>query len=684
MSASSNERNIPWFSPREIKDNTIKTLAIGRENLLRDFIAVVRRRLESPVRSTARAHWLITGPRGAGKSFFLRYVQVRISEEFRNGSVRFVLLPEELPNVDAPHDLLDEIRRMIKVEQRHADSGRQSEWQMKNPEESWKTSLKNLLAAFSEPLLIVGIENFAQLLSHAFESDTAISLLRKLMEHEPRILFLATAVNGSFDDNYDKRFYHQFEERKLPKWDGQAHRDYLEIRAKLLNIKPTPKQLARIDAYSRYTGGNPRIAAILAAAILDEQDIIDASSDLNATIDKITPYYLALLGNLPPKSKKLLDALIRGDGGEPCSQTQLAERVKARQSDISQAFRKLWDTGYLHAERSPGQKETRYQVADRLFVQWYRMRYINPGQRSRLAVLADLLVDAIAYKDKLRYVEDFVARDEYDDALTMAQSAARELIKSTGTEKLIDLMEMFPSDEAMRNAKKEALSRAKKYTPSFDAKVSGAALADLVLNSLSLSPVEKLRVLRALPTLSHSKWDALAKVFEDEKQEFAKLTLDPNEKEIIEQLKEQRANAWQSPWMNIISHPHLDNVLHDFKSLPDTNFEITKTAVYAISWLHHFRKNDEQFSKISEHPNPARGPGVPEENRSSWASQVSPVGGMLSIKSMIYKNISLRAVRELLIHENDIVIYRVRGGELQILRFRHARRKPLTVVGTAS
>ena len=44
----------------------------------------------------------------------------------------------------------------------------------------------------------------------------------------------------------------------------------------------------------------------------------------------------------------------------------------------------------------------------------------------------------------------------------------------------------------------------------------------------------------------------------------------------------------------------------------------------------------------------------------------------------------LRGVRELLIHENDIVIYRVRGGELQILRFRHARRKPLTVVGTAS
>jgi addiction module RelE/StbE family toxin len=35
-------------------------------------------------------------------------------------------------------------------------------------------------------------------------------------------------------------------------------------------------------------------------------------------------------------------------------------------------------------------------------------------------------------------------------------------------------------------------------------------------------------------------------------------------------------------------------------------------------------------------------------------------------------------VRELLIHPNYFVIYRVRDDELQILRFRHARRKPLT------
>jgi len=424
MNAPNNERQIPWFNPREMADSTVLALATGREKLLQDFIAVVSQRLKSLVLPTAGAHWLVTGQRGAGKSFFLRYAQIEVPRAFPSDSVRFVLLPEELRNVRAPHDLLDEIRRMLKVMQVN-DPGRPAMWRTENPEQSWKESLEKLLVAFSEPLLIVGVENFGQLLDKAFSDDVAASLLRKLMEHEPRVLFLATAVDGSFDDDYSKRLYRQFEKRPLPNWDGQAHRKYLEERARLLDCTPTPRQLARIDAYSRYTGGNARIAAILAAAILDEQDIVDASGDLNATIDRMSDYYRALLDALPENSETLFDALIRG--GEPCSQTQLAERVGARQNDISRAFAKLLEAGYLHAHRPKGQKETRYQVADRLFVQWYRMRYLDPGQRSRLAVLANLLADAITLKEKWFYVGRFAAQGEVDDALFMADLALREI-----------------------------------------------------------------------------------------------------------------------------------------------------------------------------------------------------------------------------------------------------------------
>ncbi len=611
MSTAGNESQIPWFNPREMPDSIVEDLATGREELLRDFITFVRQRLESPILLTAGAHWLIIGQRGAGKSFFLRYAQIKVPREFPDGSIRFILLPEELPNVRAPHDLLDEIRRMLRVTQVN-DPGRPAMWRTENPESFWKESLEKLLAAFPEPLLVVGIENFGELLKKAFDDDATASLLRKLMEHEPRILFLATAVDSRFDDDYGKRLYRQFEKHPLTSWDGQQHREYLIERAHLLaqERKPTKRQQARIDAYSRYTGGNPRIAAILAAAILDEQDIIGACDDLNATIDRMSDYYRTQLRELPENTVILFDALIRG--GEPCSQTQLAERVGARQNDISRAFAKLQETGHLRADRPKGQKVTQYQVADRLFVQWYRMRYLDPGQRSRLAVLADLLADAITSKEKWRYAERFASQGAVDDAKFMAESALQKkgfainaanialetllelrqrLQSGLKNEKPLDLMEMFPSDADMRQAKDEALTVARNCVRFDDEAYSGGTLADLALGSLSLSSPEILRVLRAIPLISRFQWDGFVDVFESEKQEFVELAV--RHEEDIQKLKKRHANKWQSPLQDGWEDLSGKGIEREYKEWPKDDVEIVRVAACAVHWLLYFRKSDE-------------------------------------------------------------------------------------------
>lgn len=622
MNASNNKRYIPWFNPREMPSSTVAALAIGLDELLQDFITFARRRLENFVKPTASAHWLVTGQRGTGKSFFLRYAQIKVPEAFPVGIIRFVLLPEELRNVRAPHDLLDEIRRMLEAAQ--GESVVQSLWRTKNPEKCWEESLETLLTAFSEPLLIVGIENFAQLFNKVFKDDIAGSMLRKLMEHEARILFLATAVDGSFDDDYGNRFFRQFEKHPLQNWDSHAHRKYLEERARLASFTPSLEQLARIDAYSRYTGGNARIAAILAGAILDERDIVEASEDLNATIDRISDYYRAQLDALPTNSEFLFDALIRG--GEPCSQTQLAERVGARQSDISQAFSKLLEVGYLLAHRPKGQKETRYQVADRLFVQWYRMRCLDPGQRSSLAVMADLLAEIITFREKLRFAERFSTQGEHDNALLMTELAYRERdidIKplraiginllnlaqrmKIGQEDLLDLMEMFPSDTEMRNAKEEALILANSCTPHFNGEpYSGEKLANFILASVSLCAAEKLRFLRAIPTIAHSSWDAVIKVSGIEKQMLAGLTTE----ESIQKIVEKHNNEWQHPWLDGWSEIRRFRKLEaHYRQWPKNDFEIVKTVICAVEWLHRFRKGDKLapliFSELLKSKNKA-------------------------------------------------------------------------------
>lgn len=401
--------HVPWFNPREMDDATVLQLNTGREALLAQLFADIHERIAQP---GIFNHWLLTGARGAGKSFFLRLVQVSFAQAFQ-GKARFVLLPEEHRNIYAPHEFLAETRRMLRVDQ--GDLGAPPAWRVADPDQAWRTALGDLLTGFEEPLLVIGVENFDQLLEQAFSEDVDSSRLRQLMSNEPRIMLVATAVHGSFDENYDQRMFRQFEHHPIPPWDATDHRDYLSRRAQRNGQQASRRQLAKVEAYSHYTGGNARAAAVLAGAILDQDDPLQAATDLDAAIEKMSDYYRALLDRIPPKTRKLFDALVRG--GEPASQTEIARRTGAQQNDIARAFLWLVDQGYVNESRQPGSKAKSYQVRDRLLVQFYRMRSLSPGQRSKLALMAELLADTLAFQDKWQFAQRYASQGHAQQAL---------------------------------------------------------------------------------------------------------------------------------------------------------------------------------------------------------------------------------------------------------------------------
>lgn len=396
MSAS---KDIPWFNPRAMDDETVLALSTGREEILKRLFTDIRSRLEQPA---AGKHWLVTGPRGAGKSFFLRLVQVAFKEQI-GSQATFVLLPEEHTNIFASHEFIHEVKRHLP--QTPHDIGRPPSWQVADSAAAWDQALTSLLTAYTGPLLVIGVENFDELMEQAFDDEASSSRLRKLMENEPRLMLVATAVEGVFDEDYEQRMFRQFQHHEMPRWDITDHRDYLTRRARRINKVPTDNQLARIDAYSRFTGGNARVAAVMAGAILDEQDPLGASSDLTATLDRMTDYYRALLERMPVNTRKVFDALVRG--GEPASQVEVASRIGARQNDISRAFGWLIDWGYVIDDYEPKKKDHRYHVADRLFVQFYKMRYLQPGERPQLAILTDLLAATIEFRQKWNFAERY-------------------------------------------------------------------------------------------------------------------------------------------------------------------------------------------------------------------------------------------------------------------------------------
>ena len=536
--------DVRWFDPRGMRDEAILQLATGRDVLLRQLLDAIHERLVQP---GTLSHWLLTGNRGAGKSFFLRLLQAKFAAHFA-GRARFVLLPEEHSNIFAAHEFLAETERMLSVEQ--GATGAPPSWKVSQPDAAWTQALDSLLAAFSEPLLVIGVENFDQLLEQAFTDDADNARLRHLMSNQPRLMLVATAVHGHFDEQYHQRLFRQFEHHPIPPWDGADHRDYLNRRAARARQTPSPIQLARLEAYSHYTGGNARAAAVLAGFILDEDDPLAGALDLDAAIEKMSDYYRDLLKAVPTQSRKLLDALIRG--GEPASQSEVAERAGARQSDISRAFAWLVDHGYVNESRLPGAKAKQYRLRDRLLVQYYRMRYLHPGQRSKLALMAELLADTLAFPDKWQYANRYIADGQEHEAQTLLHLALQErqvlwdllptslqnprllcavggdwaawdaILAAPKDSRFEEMLRRFPDDASFKRSMESAYALARAASRE---EVSGEQLAPMVWASLSLNPAEKFRVLISMlsPSMSAYQWRELGKVFEEEVQKFAEL-----------------------------------------------------------------------------------------------------------------------------------------------------------------
>jgi hypothetical protein len=546
------QRHIPWFNPREMNDATVLALSTGRSALLADLLQTIKQRSTHPGQIS---HWLITGPRGAGKSYFLRLLQATLSTS-PLPNVQMVLLPEELPNIFAPHELLAEISRLLEPSAQHA--GTASLWRVDNTGQLWDQALAQLLNSMKVPLLVVGIENFDALITQAFSNDVDNSRLRHLMSNQPRLMFVATAVQGDFDEQHNQRLFRQFDHRSLSRWTPGDHRSYLDKRARQQGGTTTAQQLNRIDAYSRYTGGNARAAAVLAATILDVNDPLDGADDLDAAIEKMSDYYRALIARIPDNTKKLFDALVRG--GEPASQTDLAERTGARQSDISRAFAWLVDNGYVNESREPGQKTKHYRVRDRLLVQFYRMRYLHPGQRSRLAVMADLLADTLSFSDKWQFANRYAGQGLEPEAQTLVElalqerqidatllppefGAVRRLIgehalwlqhdaimtrrshQSAGqnqADAMAAIIKLYPTDALFKAGIEHAATLAR---ASRCGDILGSHLVPLVEQSLSLCPADKYLALCFMSGAQRDslKWRELKELLEGELAGFNKL-----------------------------------------------------------------------------------------------------------------------------------------------------------------
>lgn len=397
---------IQTFMTHGMDDATVRTLATGREEETARILDAVERSLKAVPGSLQ--HVVVYGPRGMGKSFVARLVQIRSQElaESRGLTLPYVLLPEEQHNLTrSPHALPAYIAQRLADWRSGEDrSWREAMFQWPEPEQEaqlWDTAtaaleqeLDSSLAgddSAASGMAIVVIENFDLMLATVFKDERAEQRLRKWLDRQDNRLMLIATATGSVDMDYDRPLFQAFQPIRLSPWSGDDCIAYFNRRRTTEDkaaLDPTEEAKAR--AIADFIGGNPRLAQLL-SEVLETQDALSVAGTMTALSDKLADYYRRRIEDLAPLAQGLLDALIRG--GEPASQTLLAERVGARsQSTIARVMQELQGGDIIRGIPARESRETLYRVTDRVFVHYYRLRQGNQqAQQTPLATILDFL-----------------------------------------------------------------------------------------------------------------------------------------------------------------------------------------------------------------------------------------------------------------------------------------------------
>ncbi|WP_291997560.1 hypothetical protein [Candidatus Accumulibacter sp. ACC012] len=401
---------VQTFMTHRMSDASIEMLATGREVETQRIMDAVERSLKAA--PGALQHMAIYGPRGFGKSFIARLVQIETGKlaAARKLPVPFVLLPEEQHNLTRnPHALPAYIAHRLADLRSGGDgswAGAMFQWpEPKKEAQQWDEATAALEAELDRSLPagkgmgIVVIENFDFLLFSVFKEAATEQRLRKWLDRRSNRLMLIATATGSVDMDYERPLFQAFQSIRLEPWEEETCIAYFNRRRQAEGKAPLDAAMeAKARAVADFIGGNPRLAQLL-AEVLETQDALTVADTMKALADKLSDYYRRRIDDLPPLVQGLLDALIRG--GEPASQTELAERVGApAQSTIARVMQELQRSDIIRGLPAPDSRETLYRVTDRVFVHFYRLRQ---GSQSALQTpLATIL----------EFLRAFYSRDE--------------------------------------------------------------------------------------------------------------------------------------------------------------------------------------------------------------------------------------------------------------------------------
>jgi DNA-binding MarR family transcriptional regulator len=384
-----------YYNPDALSESRIKHTFVGRQWLLDELIAILRRQPEG----AGVQHVLLVAPRGMGKTTLFLMLGFAVNESELQEKWQVVRYREESYNItDAAEFWLEGLRQLSMAT---ADEGLRSRFEQAIAENRKSVDLeaaavallKDWVRAHGKRLLLL-VENFDGILAQ-INSEQENSRLRNTLMNDGSVMLLGAATSF-FEETrgYEKPLYNFFKVYNLEALNPEQMEDLLIKRAEVdgkEGFRVKLKQNAgQIRAIARFTGGNPRLILMLYAVIANAE-LTEVRTGLEKLLDEVTPYFKAKAELLPPQQRKILDQIARESARtmEGQSPTAIGKAIRMTPNQVSAQLKRMAEGGYVRSVPVRG-RVAYYTLSEPLFALWYQMRF-GRDARERMNWLVSFL-----------------------------------------------------------------------------------------------------------------------------------------------------------------------------------------------------------------------------------------------------------------------------------------------------
>jgi hypothetical protein len=416
----------PAFTPTAVDPEALDAITVGRA----DLIASIVERLRLVATTGTRAHTLLVGARGSGKTHVLAvsiHRALRDPEIARHLAVAWV--PEDALAIGSYADLLVElIRQLGPTASERARDARRS---------AGNHDLERLLLEVAgDRRLVLVIENLDRVFAGLGQAGAAG--LRGFVETDGHILLASSPVLFDGVQRREQPWFGSFNVEQLGDLTLAEGTEVVRRRAvargddALAAFVTTPVGQNRLRVIERLAGGSPRLWHLLAEAV-DATTLDALVPAVQKLMDDLAPYYQQRLWDLAPGEQKLVVELARQDGMQPVA--ELAAAAGTSERAAATALGRLADARWVRKQKaaSGDQRKTWYELREpllRLHLQ-YRENHGEP-----LRAIVDALQHWFALVDgeRIRWLRQFSLGGVGQLSLARAMDGDAEALLRVGPE----------------------------------------------------------------------------------------------------------------------------------------------------------------------------------------------------------------------------------------------------------